>query len=166
MGFAVRTNFENFMQQKVVACKWNKIQRLGSFRLKKRFGSWSVLRWTHGDMRRSKFILVLVPMLKTFNWASSSNEMTKGKLNQGLLSSPGWNICMVSLKFRETSMNSARSSEVKFACSLVWVAIISQDSLLFTDGQNNWRLLSYFLAKTEFLSLFKQSRIVHSGNLR
>ena len=76
MGFAVGTNFENFMQRKVVACKWNKIQRLGCFRIKKRFGSWSVLRRTHGDMRRSNFILVLVPMLKTCEQAVATQPGT------------------------------------------------------------------------------------------
>ena len=37
MGFAVRINFKNFTQRKILACKWNKIQRLGCFRIKKRF---------------------------------------------------------------------------------------------------------------------------------
>ena len=37
MGFAVGINFENFTQRKILACKWNKIQRLGCFRIKERF---------------------------------------------------------------------------------------------------------------------------------
>ena len=37
MGFAVGINFENFTQRKILACRWNKIQRLGFLPVKKRF---------------------------------------------------------------------------------------------------------------------------------
>ena len=37
MGFAVGINFQNFTQRKILACKWNKIQRLGCSRIKKMF---------------------------------------------------------------------------------------------------------------------------------
>ena len=36
LGFAVGTNFENYTHsEKILACKWNTIQRLGCFRIKK-----------------------------------------------------------------------------------------------------------------------------------
>ena len=34
MGFAVGINFENFTQRTILACGWNKIQRLRCFRIK------------------------------------------------------------------------------------------------------------------------------------
>ena len=34
MGFAAGINFENFAQRKILACGWNKIQRLRCFRMK------------------------------------------------------------------------------------------------------------------------------------
>ena len=34
MGFAVGINFENLTQRKILACGWNKIQKLRCFRIK------------------------------------------------------------------------------------------------------------------------------------